>query len=110
MKLNPQIFREYDIRGVVEKDLGSDVVPAMGKGFGTYLKSLGAKTIVLGRDCRLSSPRIHDELLSALLSTGLQVIDIGVVPTPLVYFGIHHFRTDGGVMITASHKIGRAHV
>jgi phosphomannomutase/phosphoglucomutase len=104
MKLNRQIFREYDIRGIVEKDLGSDVVPPLGRAIGTYLKRQGARTIVLGRDCRLSSPRIRDELLSGLIATGLEVIDVGVVPTPLVYFAIHHLRTDGGVQITGSHN------
>jgi phosphomannomutase/phosphoglucomutase len=104
LKVNPQIFREYDIRGLVERDLGSDLVPSLGRAFGTYLKRRGAATIALGRDCRLSSPRIRDELLGGLLATGLKVIDVGVVPTPLVYFAIHELRTDGGIQITGSHN------
>jgi phosphomannomutase/phosphoglucomutase len=104
MKANPQIFREYDIRGVVERDLRSDVVPLLGRAIGTWLKRHGAKTITLGRDCRLSSPRIRDELLSGLFAVGLEVIDVGVVPTPLLYFSIRHFAADGGVQITGSHN------
>ncbi|TKJ36945.1 phosphomannomutase [candidate division LCP-89 bacterium B3_LCP] len=102
--MNPLIFREYDIRGVADKDLDDDTVKALGRGFGSKLIRLGGKTISLGRDVRLSSPRIKDALLDGLLSTGLQVIDLGIVPTPLLYFGIAHLKTDGGVMITGSHN------
>src|SRR5258705_10888620 len=104
--LNAQIFREYDIRGVADVDLRPELVHALGRAIGTRLVRDGSKDIVLGRDCRLSSPRIHDELLAGLVSTGLNLIDIGVVPTPLVYFAIRHFKTGGGVMITGSHNAG----
>lgn len=100
--LNPEIFREYDIRGIADRDLDGDAVRALGRAIGTRLLRDGAKTIVLGRDCRLSSPRIRDALCEGLLDTGLSIIDVGVVPTPLVYFAIRHFRVDGGVQITGS--------
>jgi phosphomannomutase/phosphoglucomutase len=102
--MNPLIFREYDVRGDAQKDLDDATVTALGKGFGSKLARGGGKTITLGRDVRLSSPRIRDILVQGLTSAGLEVIDLGVVPTPLLYFGIAHLKTDGGVMITGSHN------
>ncbi|MBU1881826.1 phosphomannomutase, partial [bacterium] len=102
--MNPHIFREYDVRGIADTDLDDQTVTLLAKGFGSRLIRNDAKKIVLGRDVRLSSDRIHDTLLQGLLSTGLDVIDLGVVPTPLLYFGIVHLKTDGGVMITGSHN------
>lgn len=104
MSINSQIFREYDIRGIADSDLSRESVRALGLGIGSHLQRLGARNLVLGRDCRLSSPRIFDELCAALLATGLDVIDLGVVPTPLVYFAIRHLKADAGVMITGSHN------
>jgi len=98
------VFREYDIRGLVGTDLTADVVEQIGKGYGTYAAGRGVRTIALGRDIRLSSPEFRDALVKGLLSTGLSVIDVGVCPTPLLYFAIHHLRVDGGVMITGSHN------
>lgn len=106
LELNPQIFREYDVRGVADKDLTPGVVRALGQAIGSVQWTAGAREIVLGRDCRLSSPRIHSALLEGLRSTGLGVCDLGVVPTPLVYFGIRHLQAQGGVMITGSHNAG----
>ncbi len=102
--MNPQIFREYDIRAIVGKEITLEEVETMGKAIGTYLGQAGKKQIALGRDGRLSSNAFRDYLLKGLLSTGCQVIDIGVCPSPLLYFSIRHFKTDGGVMITASHN------
>ncbi|MCL2103242.1 MAG: phosphomannomutase/phosphoglucomutase, partial [Syntrophorhabdaceae bacterium] len=102
--INPLIFREYDIRGLVGKDLTVDLVELIGKGYGTYVAARGARAIALGRDVRLSSPEFRDALAKGLLSSGLSVIDVGVCPTPLLYFAIHHLRVDGGVMITGSHN------
>lgn len=102
--LNQNIFREYDIRGVAETQLPSDGVEGLGKALGTYLKRNGAKRVTLGRDARLSGPRLRDALKSGLLSTGLEVIDLGMVPTPLLYYSVYHLKTDGGVMITGSHN------
>ncbi|MCX6640927.1 MAG: phosphomannomutase/phosphoglucomutase [bacterium] len=102
--MNPLIFREYDVRGNAQTELDDTTVKALAMGFGSKLVRTGGKTVALGRDVRLSSPRIHDAFLSGLLSVGLKVIDLGVVPTPLLYFAIVQLHTDGGVMITGSHN------
>ena len=102
--LKPTIFREYDIRGIAETELLSADVADLGRGLGTYLLRQSGPRISLGRDCRLSSPRLHDALLEGLLSTGCEVTDIGVVPTPMLYFSAVHLETDGAVMITGSHN------
>lgn len=108
MKVSPHIFREYDIRGVADRDLGDDVAHALGRGFGAMLtRAAGGKAplrIAVGRDCRLSSPRLFAALTSGLQRAGLDVIDVGVGPTPQLYFAVHHLKTDGGVMITGSHN------
>ncbi|MBI4904288.1 MAG: phosphomannomutase/phosphoglucomutase [Acidobacteria bacterium] len=102
--LHPSIFREYDIRGVADRDLPTPDVEQLGQGFGTYLRRAGVTRITLGRDCRLSGDRLHGALLKGMLCTGLQVTDIGVVPTPLLYYSVFHLQTGGGVMITGSHN------
>ncbi len=102
--MNETIFRKYDIRGIVDEDLTDEVVTDIGLAFGSLMRREGRKTMAVGRDCRLSSERFRDDIIRGLLSTGCNVIDIGVVPTPLLYFAIHHLETDGGVMITGSHN------
>jgi phosphomannomutase/phosphoglucomutase len=102
--LTPNIFREYDIRGIADKELLSEDITILGKAFGTWLAAKGHLNINLGCDCRLSSPRLHDALLAGLLSTGCQVTDLGVVPTPLLYYSVFHLKAEAGVMITGSHN------
>ncbi|MGE5699463.1 MAG: phosphomannomutase/phosphoglucomutase [Deltaproteobacteria bacterium] len=102
--MNPHIFREYDVRGLVGKDLTPDTVRTLGKGFGTYAKGKGVRTLMLGRDCRLSSPEFRDAMAEGLASTGMNVVDVGICPSPLLYFSIISFGADGGVMITGSHN------
>lgn len=104
MQVNSKIFREYDIRGIADSDLPQDVVFGLGLSLGTYICEKGGKTITLGRDCRLSSERIFSALSKGLLSAGINVIDIGLVPTPLLYFSVVHLKMDGGIMITGSHN------
>ena len=105
MRANSEIFREYDIRGIADRDLASPISIALGQAVGTYLKREGRSRITLARDCRLSSERLASEVGRGLQMTGLEVIDIGVVPTPLLYFSLYHFGdVDGGVMITGSHN------
>ena len=104
MKINPQIFREYDIRGVVDKDLTPDIAGRLGQGFGTHIMSLGHKELVVGRDGRLSSKAFKDALIEGLISTGCNVVDIGLCPTPVYYFSIFHLNKEGGMMITGSHN------
>jgi phosphomannomutase/phosphoglucomutase len=102
--LKPTIFREYDIRGVAETELSSPDVVELGRGLGTLLQRKSGRSINLGRDCRLSSTRLRDALLEGLMKSGCEVTDIGVVPTPLLYFSAVHTGADGAVMITGSHN------
>jgi phosphomannomutase/phosphoglucomutase len=98
------IFREYDIRGIAETEFLDEDVELLGRGLGTYLIRHSGSAINLGRDCRLSSPRLHDALLKGLLDTGCHITDIGVVPSPLLYFSAVHLKADGAIMITGSHN------
>ena len=102
--MNPTIFREYDIRGVVDKDLTRETVHTLGKGVGSFFARCGVKRIAVGRDCRPSSEPFFEALLEGLLDSGMQVVDVGVCPTPLLYFSIVHLAQEGGVMITGSHN------
>ncbi len=102
--MNAHIFREYDIRGLVDKDLTIEVVELLGKGLGTIIRRQGGRSIVVGRDCRESSTRFRDALCKGLTSTGLNVFDVGVVPTPLTYFAANTLPVDGLAMITGSHN------
>jgi phosphomannomutase/phosphoglucomutase len=104
MEINPKIFREYDIRGVVDKDLTLDVVRRLGQGFGTYMSNMDRKELVVGRDGRLSSEAFSEALIEGLLSTGCAIVDIGVCPTPVYYFSIFHLHKEGGMMVTGSHN------
>ena len=102
--INPEIFREYDIRGLVDKDLTQDSTERIGKGIGTYIRRNGGITLTVGYDMRISSIPFRDSLIRGLISTGCNVIDIGMVPTPVAYFSLYHLKPDGGVMITGSHN------
>jgi len=102
--MNPRVFREYDIRGVAERDLPDSFVAELGDAIGEHLREAGGRHVTLGRDCRLSSPRIHAVMKQRLVAAGLAVSDIGVLHTPGLYFSVFHLKADGGVMITASHN------
>ena len=102
--MNPQVFREYDIRGVVEEDFDDEFVTNLGRAYATILLEAGKRTITLGRDCRLSSDVLRDLLIEGLIPSGINVVDVGVVPTPLLYFSVLHWKMDGGAMITGSHN------
>jgi phosphomannomutase/phosphoglucomutase len=104
--MNPEMFREYDIRGIAGKDMTEDDVLLIGKGVGTFLRGHGCSKLTVGRDCRLSSDLYSEKVIQGLLSTGCDVIDIGVCPTPVLYFSIQHLNQEGGVMVTASHNPG----
>src|ERR1044071_4162285 len=110
MLVPAHVFREYDIRGIADRELSDDLVRAIGEAFALALfedvprgQSL---EVAVGRDCRLSSPRIAEALAEGLVRGGITVIDVGIGPTPLLYFAVHHLNTDGGVMITGSHNAG----
>ncbi len=102
--MNPYIFREYDIRGVVAEDFPEDVVIQLGKGFGTYVREKGGKTITISGDVRLSTPELKQAFTEGLLSTGVDVIDVGIVPTPVNYYSMFIMDIDGAVQITGSHN------
>jgi phosphomannomutase/phosphoglucomutase len=105
--LNSDIFRQYDIRGVWERDLTSEVVELLGKGYASYLlKTLGKKSakVSVGWDARLHSPAIRDSLIQGLTASGVDVTDLGMCPTPLQYYSLHTLDVDGGIMITGSHN------
>lgn len=99
-----EIFRAYDIRGVVDKSLTNEAVIAIGKAIGSSIIEYGSDRVVVGRDGRLSGPGLRDSLCSGILSTGCNVIDIGQVPTPIVYFASKFLDVDAAVMITGSHN------
>jgi phosphomannomutase / phosphoglucomutase len=102
--LKPTIFREYDIRGIADTELPDAGTELLGQAFGTYLQRHAGKRVALGRDTRLSSPRLHDALLRGLVASGCEVLDIGIVPTPVLYYSVIYLEANGGVMITGSHN------
>jgi phosphomannomutase/phosphoglucomutase len=105
--INPAIFREYDIRGIWQRDLTEEVVERIGRAFAVYLKNTLQKEKVkvsIGRDVRLSSSLMLKALSQGLLTSGVDIVDIGICPTPAQYFSLFHLPIDGGVMITGSHN------
>jgi phosphomannomutase / phosphoglucomutase len=104
--LNTHIFREYDIRGTVDPDLNDEVVTNLGRAYATYMRERGKKTVSVGRDCRLSSEHLRNMLVTGMLEGGLNIIDLGLVPTGLFYFSLFNLEVDGGIMITGSHNPG----
>ena len=98
------IFREYDIRGIVGKDLTVEVAESIGRAYATLVLERGGNTVAVGRDGRLTSPELRDSFVAGVCATGLNVTDIGVCPTPLLYFALFNLPVDGGVMITGSHN------
>jgi len=104
MDLNKYIFREYDIRGKVSDDFPPDVVESLGKGFGTFIKRGGGQEIALSGDVRLTTPDLIQQFKTGVLSTGVDVINIGILPTPANYFSMFHLDVAGAVQITGSHN------
>ncbi|MBV8831346.1 MAG: phosphomannomutase/phosphoglucomutase [Acidobacteriaceae bacterium] len=102
--LKPGIFREYDIRGIADEELLDEDVELLGRALGTYLIRHSSSSICVGRDCRLSGERLHSALLNGLVASGAHVIDIGIVPTPVLYYSAVHFQAGGAIMITGSHN------
>ncbi|MFO7987231.1 MAG: phosphomannomutase/phosphoglucomutase [Desulfatiglandaceae bacterium] len=102
--MKPHMFREYDIRGTYPDELNQDSVVRLGQAMATYYLDKGVGKISLGRDCRLSSPEIADWLTQGLLATGMGVVDVGMVATPVLYFSLHQLDVDGGIQITGSHN------
>lgn len=104
MKITPFIFRNYDIRGRLPDELDAEKVRAIGKSYGTFLHRRKIGQAVIGYDCRLSGPEFHQAYIDGVTSAGVDVIDIGMVMTQMVYFAQYYFQANGGTMITASHN------
>ena len=104
MSINPDIFREFSIRGIADQDLTDDVMVRIGWAVGCFFKRRRVTTLVIGRDVRHSSGRISCSLIRGLLQAGLRVIDVGVVPTPVQNFATDSLNAGGGIMVTASHN------
>ncbi len=104
MKINPHIFRGYDLRGIAGKDLNPNIVEHLGKAYGTFLKKYGINKAVVGHDCRLTSEEYKDAIIKGIVSTGVDIIDIGLTLVGTFYWSQYHFSIRGGVMITASHN------
>ena len=104
MEINKRIFRTYDIRGVVPDDLNADVASLVGKGFATLMKNAGESTIIVGHDNRLSSEELSKALIDGIISTGVNVINIGLCVTPMTYFAREYLNIKPSIMITASHN------
>src|SRR5687768_3421829 len=113
--MNLSIFREYDIRGVADRDLGDPVVRELGRAVGVMVGSAAADnggprgggsrpTIAVGRDCRLTSERLREALVAGVLEVGVDVVDVGVVPTPALYYAPFAWQLDGAIIITGSHN------
>lgn len=104
MKVNKYIFREYDIRGKVNDDFPPEVVLNLGKAFGTFIKRSGGQEIALSGDVRLSTPSLIEQFKVGVLSTGVDVINIGILPTPVNYYSMFKLDVAGAVQITGSHN------
>ena len=103
-KFDPSVLREYDIRGIINDTLTANDAHAIGSIFGSVINKNDGHSVVVGRDGRHSSLEIEKNLIEGLISQGLKVFKIGLCPTPQLYFGVHHLRADGGIMITGSHN------
>ena len=104
MAISPGIFREYDIRGLVDRDLTEEAVFLVGRALGTKVREQGGRRVAMGRDCRDSGPRFAARMAAGLTASGVDVVDLGVVPTPLVYFAAATLEVDGLCQITGSHN------
>lgn len=104
MTVPATIFREYDIRGIADTDLSSENVLAISRAYGTYLARAGIHKATVGGDIRLSTERIKKDVIKGLTETGIDVIDLGIVTSPLLYWSLFHYDLDGAVMITGSHN------
>lgn len=104
MGVPAEIFREYDIRGVVGRDLDAETAETIARGFSAYLSRAGVRRAVIGHDNRVSSSELYAAAIRGLTNTGCDVVGIGLAITPMLYFSLHHFELQGGMMVTASHN------
>jgi phosphomannomutase/phosphoglucomutase len=104
LRLDPTVFREYDIRGIAWENLDPQVFTVLGAAFGTIIRDQGGGRVVVGRDGRITSPNLCRAFVAGLLGAGCEAHEIGLVTTPMVYFAIKHLSADGGAAVTASHN------
>ncbi len=104
MRVDTSIFREYDIRGLIDQDLTRDLAYHLGRALGTMMRERQLYTATIGRDCRPSGAWLGQCLRNGFLDCGITLLDIGIVPTPIQYHSLYHFHADGGVQITGSHN------
>ena len=102
--INKEIFREYDVRGVYPTDLNEELALTFGKAYGTYIKKLGKNKCVIGHDNRLSSDSLYENLTNGILSTGVDIVSLGLCTTPMYYYACIKLGIPSGVMVTASHN------
>ena len=102
--LNPHIFRAYDVRGRIGADINAGVFRQVGRAYGTLIRRNGGQTVAVGRDNRESSAELTAAFMEGALAAGIDVVDIGEVTTPMLYFATAHWRLDGGANITGSHN------
>ncbi len=102
--MNPQVFREYDIRGIVDKDLDQEFLERLSQAMGVYWGERGVRRVSLGMDARLSSPWFRDVLKEGIAASGIDVFDLGLVPTPVMYYSLFRLDLDGGLQVTGSHN------
>src|SRR6266446_8124826 len=103
-EINPYIFRAYDVRGKVGIDILPEVFSEVGRAYGTLVRRRGGRTVAIGTDNRTTSPPLKEAFAAGALSTGLDVVDIGVNHTPLLYFAAAHWKLEGGATVTGSHN------
>src|SRR4051794_35993844 len=101
---DPTCLREYDVRGVVGETLSERDARALGRAFGTVLRQGGGKRIAVGYDGRLSSPQLEEALVDGLVACGLEVVRVGLGPTPMLYYAVHKLKADAGIQVTGSHN------
>ena len=105
MTLSREIFRQYDVRGIVGRDLTADTAYALGRAYAAYLKNKNVSgSVAIGRDNRPSGGELRDALVRGLTECGLNVVDVGQVPTPLLYWALNHVDVVGGIQVTGSHN------
>jgi phosphomannomutase len=104
LTLDPTIFREYDIRGTVGKNITADFAFQLGCAYGTFCRNQGFSSVAVGYDGRMSSPVLADALMHGIMRTGCQVLLVGMGPSPMLYFAVKHIPTDAGIMVTGSHN------
>jgi phosphomannomutase / phosphoglucomutase len=100
----PEIFRAYDIRGILDRQLTPEIMQAIGRAIGSEAAARGDRTVMVGRDCRASSPALTRALIAGIRAAGIDVVDLGIAPTPLVYFACCEAGPDAGAIVTASHN------